>query len=220
MKTVIIACSMLRDELEQSLTEQGASTPVVWMEKGLHDKPEYLHRELQTEINAHQDWDVIVLAYCLCGNAVLGVVSQTARLVIPKFDDCIRMLRSVTPGSAPEVDCRCLYFTRGWIDSDKFLLDEMRRYAERYGDKKGARILESMLGNYTGVRLVDTGAYDTARYSTALCQTAEDFGLNFDIVPGTRRVLEKLAAGSFDEDFCIIEPGRPVTPDDFKDRAL
>ncbi len=207
---------MLRDELEQSLAEEGASADVVWMEKGLHDSPDKLRAILQAEIDAHQDCSEIVLAYGLCGNAVLGLISAAARLVIPKFDDCIRMLRSLTPGKAPAVDCRCLYFTRGWIDSDKFLLDEMRRYGDQYGDKKGARIIDGMLGGYTGVRLVDTGAYDAAAYSPALAEKAAGFGLDFDVVPGTRRILKKLAAGRFDADFCIIEPGQPVTWDDFE----
>ncbi len=208
---------MVRDELEKSIAETGASTDIVWMEKGLHDRPEHLRRDLQAEIDAHQEYDVIVLAYGLCGNAVLGLVSPKARLVIPKFDDCIRMLRSVTQGGAPEVDCHCLYFTRGWIDSDKFILDEMRRYEDKYGDKKGARIIKSMLGNYKGVRLVDTGAYDAHEYTDALRENARYFDLDFEVVPGTRRVLKKLAAGTFDADFCIIESGQPVTQDDFKD---
>ncbi len=219
MKTVIIACSMLRDELEKSLAEMHSDIPVVWMEKGLHDKPEHLHRVLQETIDAQQAAEVIALAYGLCGNAVLGLVSKKARLVIPKFDDCIRMLRSIEPEGAPDVDCRCLYFTRGWIDSDKFVLDEIRGYEARYGEKKAAKITNSMLGNYTGVRLIDTGAFDPNKYSVSLRQSASDLGLDFDVVPGSRRVLDKLASGLFDADFCVVEPGRPVTSDDFK-RAI
>lgn len=207
---------MLRDELEKSVAEAGASPEIVWMEKGLHERPDQLRRVLQEKIEAFQDYDVIVLAYCLCGNAVLGLVSPKARLVIPRFDDCIRMLRSTAPDDGPEVDCRCLYFTRGWIDSDKFILEELRRFEAQYGEKKGARIIESMLGNYKGVRLIDTGAYDLATYAGPLRDTALEFGLDFEVVSGTRRVLNKLVAGTYDRDFCSIEPRKPVALDDFR----
>jgi hypothetical protein len=214
-KTVSIACSMLRDELEMTLLENDAHVDVVWLEKGLHEKPEKLRRALQEEIDAHQDADVIQLSYCLCGNAVLGLQSGSSVLVIPKFDDCIRLLRSTGQDGKPEVDCRCLYFTRGWIESDKFLLDEIRHYQEKYGARKAARITEGLLGNYAGIRLIDTGAYNAEEYNARLREESARLNLDFGLVPGTRRVLDKLVTGAHDHEFCIIPPGRAVSLDDF-----
>ena len=39
-----------------------------------------------------QDYDTILLGFCLCGNALHGVRAARARLIAPRFDDCIRML--------------------------------------------------------------------------------------------------------------------------------
>ncbi|NTV90100.1 MAG: DUF1638 domain-containing protein, partial [Clostridiales bacterium] len=91
-ETVLIACSMLRSEIEKAMADSGLDVSVIWLEKGLHDKPEKLRAALQEQIDGQQDKAVILLGYCLCGNAALGLQSEKATLVIPKFDDCIRML--------------------------------------------------------------------------------------------------------------------------------
>lgn len=220
MKTVLIACSMLRDELEKSLKDKNASLDIVWMEKALHEKPEILRRALQEEIDNQQDREAIILAYGLCGNAVLGLRSEKTALVIPKYDDCIHLLRSTGPCGRPEVDSRCLYFTRGWIESDRFILRQFRDYRIKYGEQKAARIVRRLLGNYRGIRLIDTGAYDTALYADRLRDDAAYLGLGLGVVPGTRRVLDKLASGNFDSEFCVIPPGREVALEDFEGRIL
>ena len=50
--THIIACEMLRDELELAMETTGISYPTIWMEKGLHDDPQKLRNSLQAQLDA------------------------------------------------------------------------------------------------------------------------------------------------------------------------
>lgn len=217
---VLIACSMLRNEIEKAMKECGVCMPVIWMEKGLHEKPAKLRQALQKQIDMQQNKSYILLGYCLCGNATIGLHSEKATLIIPKFDDCIRMLLSNTENSAPDVNNRCLYFTKGWIDSDKFIMKEKQQYTEKYGAQKSEYIMNLMLENYIGLRLIDTGMYKISDCLDEAKAAAEELHLDFDIVKGTIRVLNKLFRNKHDMEFCIIPRGATVSEDHFSDRAI
>ena len=77
MKPILIACSMLEDEIQHIMGEEHLTYPVVWMERGLHEFPEKLHTQLQEEIVLlERDYDTIILGYCRCGNVWRGLMSR------------------------------------------------------------------------------------------------------------------------------------------------
>ena len=122
MAEVLLSCEMLEDEMQLALQRTGAQLPIVWMDAGLHEYPDKLRAALREKIaELEQDYDTILLGFCLCGNAMDGVGASRARLIVPRFDDCIRMLMSRTQGQLPDVDCHCLYFTHSWTTHGKFL---------------------------------------------------------------------------------------------------
>ena len=58
-----------------------------------HNEPDKLRRDLQTAIdkaNQYAEYDKIILAYGLCGNAVVGLHSHIP-LIIPRMHDCCAM---------------------------------------------------------------------------------------------------------------------------------
>ena len=52
---IIIACSMVDNEIRMAMELEKSDIPVVWMDKGLHDDPEKLRSALQEEILKYQD---------------------------------------------------------------------------------------------------------------------------------------------------------------------
>ena len=101
MAAVLLACQMLEDEIQRAVQRTGAQMPIVWVDAGLHEYPDRLREELQRQIALlEQDYDTILLGFCLCGNALHGVRAARARLIAPRFDDCIRML-SAPPRGRP-----------------------------------------------------------------------------------------------------------------------
>ena len=51
MKTVILACNTIRDELEKAAMETNCPYEFVWVESGLHLVPDSLRRRLQEELD-------------------------------------------------------------------------------------------------------------------------------------------------------------------------
>ena len=206
----MIACEMLRDELELAMAQTGVRPETVWLDKGLHDTPQNLRETLQRTIDALPPCDTILLAMALCGGAMDGITSPRAMLAVPRFDDCIRMLLSVQPGLRNAADPHSLYFTRQWMDSDGHILRERSRYVQRYGEKKAKKIMHLMLANYESYRLVDTGAYDLAAWQTQARRDAAELGLAYGTQKGSVRVLEKLLRQEFDEEILVIRPGETL----------
>lgn len=199
---------MLEDEIQRAVQRTGAQLPIVWVDAGLHEYPDRLRQELQRQISLlEQDYDTILLGFCLCGNAMDGVGASRARLIVPRFDDCIRMLMSRTQGQLPDVDCHCLYFTHSWTTHGKFLTTQYDETIAKYGEKKGKRVYEMMLKNYEGICLVDTQAFDLPPCRAYIQQTAEKLNLCYGETTGSIRILEKLLRHEWDEEFYILAPG-------------
>ena len=210
--TQIIACEMLKDELELAMEVTGISYPVIWMEKGLHEFPQKLRNALQQQLDGlPQDCGTVLLAMALCGGALDGLTSARATLIAPRFDDCIRMLLSHEPGSWNTAEASSFYFTGQWLSSDGYILREHAAYYQRYGEKKAKKIIRMMLANYKGYRMVDTGAYDLSLYEEQAKADAQQLELAYDVVPGTIRVLEKLLRQDVDDEFCVAGPGEKLT---------
>ena len=214
--TYLIACEMLRDELELAMETTGISYPTIWMEKGLHDTPQKLRDALQAQLDAlPADCDLVLFAMAYCGGAMDGLMSKTARLAAPRFDDCIRLLLSLEPGLHNGADARSLYFTRQWLTSDRYFFRDYESYIVRYGEKKAKKIIKLMLAHYEGYRMVDSGAYDVAAYEAEASEHAALLGLNYSVQPGSIRVLEKLLRQELDEEFCQAAPGEALTQRQF-----
>lgn len=212
---VIIACSMLEDEVSLAMRTTGCTLPVVWLERGLHESPGKLRSELSAAIGEQKDAGTILLAYTLCGNAIAGVGSAVSRLVVPRFDDCIHMSLAVRRGAPPAVDAHTLYYTRGWLLDDRSLGASFRSAGEKYGTEKARCIYRQILRNYRQIVLLDTGAYPLSEIRDELRSLAKEFKLSFGIRAGSVRILEKLFSGVWDEEFCIAEPGSHFRQEQF-----
>lgn len=216
MAEVLLCCEMLEDEMKLALTRTGAQIPVVWVDAGLHEYPAKLRTELNAKIaKLEQEYDTILLGFCLCGNAMDGIGAQRARLVVPRFDDCIRMLMCKEPGQLPEINCHCLYFTHSWTTHGEFICTAYQKTLEKYGEKKGKRVYQAMLKNYTGIRLVDTKAFEFAPCRAYMQHTADLLELEYGETSGSIRVLEKLLRHEWDQEFYILPPGETYSQMEF-----
>ena len=212
---LLIACEMLRDELLLAMERTQVRPEIIWMEKGLHNTPVQLRTVLQETIDAAaKTCGTILLGMAYCGGALEGISGREATLVIPRFDDCIRMLASTRPGENA-VDCRCMYFTRQWMISDRYILREFEEYLRTYGERRGNKIIQAMIRNYRELRLLDSGAYDLPPYEAQLASDAAALGLEHGVQAGSVRVLEKLLLGQHDDEFLILPPGEVLTQRQF-----
>lgn len=220
MRTGLIACAMLRDELEHALRETGCQYQPYWLDRGLHNSPQRLREAVQAAAEQLAPAvDVILLAYGLCGGAMDGLRSPGPQMILPLYHDCIQMLLS---GADPKNDKRAdsLYFTRGWEQDDEFIGHTYQRACQKYGAAKAIRLYQRMLRGYRTAYVVDTGCFDVEAASRALSPTACALGLDIQVTQGSNRILKQLLTGPWDEHFYILEPGETLTTTQFLDQAL
>ncbi len=210
----IIACATVAEEL-RCLGVPGERLRT--LDFGLHAFPEKLREALQEEIDSVPGSCDILLGYGLCSNAVLGLRSSAHRLVVPRVDDCIALflgsrsehLRQLSeqPGT--------YFLTKGWVEAADLPYHEYLRMAERYGEERALRVARIMLANYTRVLLIDTGNYRMREYRDFARSMADLFGLAFEEVAGSNRMLVKMLAGEWDSEFVVAEPGTSLELNDF-----
>ncbi len=86
----LIACPAVLGELADGATD---GVDCGTLEAQLHLSPERLKEALRAAVaDADKPGATIVLGYGLCSNAVLGLKTEHATLVVPRVDDCIAMM--------------------------------------------------------------------------------------------------------------------------------
>lgn len=215
MRTAILACQTLRDELKMAIEATGVDFPVYFIESGLHNTPELLHQRIQDEINRMDNVDIIILVFGYCGNSLLGINSAAATLVIPRVDDCIPLLLgSCEARKAISREMGTYFLTKGWIDNENNMLQEYERCIQRYGQSRALKVMKVMLAHYKRFMLIDTGAYPVESVVPVTQNFAEKLGLRHEVAHGSPRLLHKLLLGPWDEEFFVLKPGRTLTMND------
>lgn len=221
MKTALLACDVFKDELEAL----GArSSPIRWLEMGLHDQPDVLRGEIQHaigELETDPAVEAIVLVYGLCGNGLVGVRAGRCPLVLPRAHDCISvMLGGPARHEAFQREHPDTYFySPGWIrgkrvpgpDREKHLRE---LYGERYGDDEEliddlVEVDRETFARHSCAAYVDlTG---DARAESYCRECAQHLGWKFRRLEGDPTLLRDLLAGSWDEErFLVVPPGQRI----------
>lgn len=229
--TILIACSMMEDEIRRVLGKKQLTCPVIWMERGYHSSPDKLRAVLREQIslaeqrlrgsgtplrNEGQEPPAILLAYGLCGNGTEGLQTQASLLAMPRFDDCINTLLCCGRRTCRAMEKAGVYYlTRGWTLDTGALLQSRQKLLERFGEKKTARIMDMMYDGYRKVAVIDDGCYDTAPVQQYAQECADLLHVDAETVPGGTYILEKLLTGNWDNDILVKQPGHPVEQEDF-----
>jgi len=214
-KPHLIACATVAEELSRLGVPEDSMTV---LEFGLHVYPEELTKRLQQAIDEVAGDCDILLGYGLCSYAVVGLRSDSHRLLIPRIDDCIalflgsreehRRLQAQEPGT--------YFLTKGWVEAQEGALVEYERIRKRYGEERALKVARVLFGNYTRVALIDTGNYKLDDYREFARGMASFLGLRFDEIPGSNRMLLKMLEGDWDEEFLLVDRGDTVSLEAFE----
>lgn len=206
MKTIIVACNTIRNELEKAARETECPHGFVWIESGLHLVPQSLHRRLQDELDKIRGIGRVILAFGFCGHAVIGLKTGDYQLIIPRVNDCISLLL----GSDEERERQCrnggIYFlTKGWLEGEFNIWEEYQAVLERFGAERTRRVYRRLFEHYRFLGLIDTGAYELDSLLPEVHEIAATLELEPVILEGRDHYLKSLLSGPWtDERFVTI----------------
>lgn len=224
-RTVLIACEVLRTELEL-LTEGLSVVPNMrFLEQGLHDTPDALRLQVQSLVdemeNSTEPPETILMGYGLCGRGLSGVTTRRATLILPKVHDCIPLLLGVEQDAAGACSQggSTYWLSSGWIRcSGSFVENKDRRfkdYEERFGTDSATYLMEvegSWLQHYSTLCLIRWK--DLPVDTQAARRIAEDSNLPYSECTGKKDFLQDLLMGGQDEQrFLHLAPGQTITLD-------
>jgi hypothetical protein len=220
MDKKIIACKMMKDELEHIFEVHGIDLPIFWKDDTLHANPEKLKAELQRQIDAIEEPSELLMAYGNCGNGLLGLKSGVHRLIIPRYADCISMLLHQRE-DLNTLRTNTYFVTRGWLNGEMGLEKEYDYSLKRYGEKRTQRIMDALYRHYQYLMMIETEAYDPEKEKKRVANIGKRLNMKPVYVSGDLSILEKLLLGDWtEEDFIIIEPGEMTVLDDFSGNVL
>ena len=211
--TCVIACSMLRDELECAIAETGCHYPVIWLDAGLHNYPDRLKKELQGALDQVQGCQRVLLSYGFCGNSMAGIKAGDFEVILPRADDCITILLGSQPRRAELSKQGGTYFlTRAWLHGERNIRVEYEYTTQKYGLEQGREIFSMMFGNYKQLALLDDGCYPLEEVAGEVRETAELLNLPCHTVPASNQRLRDLLTGPWPSEwFLHLQPGEVLT---------
>ena len=216
----LIACPAVLGELAEGATD---GVDCRTMEAQLHLNPERLKEAIRAAVaDADKPGATIVLGYGMCSNAVLGLKTEHATLVVPKVDDCVAMMLGSNEAFAAETEKeRGSYFVaKAYLEECDTIMSEHEKLVEKRGRERAEKMMRLLLNHYTRIVLIDTGRYDLEPYRARVAGFAETFDLAVEEVPGTTRILDALVTGAWDGDFVVAQPGHELTLRDFRPELL
>lgn len=225
---VVLACEVLRPELELLAADMEAPPPMRFLEQGLHDTPDRLRAQAQEAVRAIEQElrpERLVLAYGLCGRGLTGVHATTCALVIPKVHDCIPLLlgqRQDVCGAYSQGGAT-FWMSPGWLRCSQvqFIRNrETRRadYAARFDVDAADYLIDmeaSWLASYKRAALIRwDGVMPGSRLDACMQDArmvATDAGLPYAEQAGNPSYLSALLAGGNDaERFFQLTPGQSI----------
>lgn len=224
-KTALVACDVFRDEIAAIGGEQPPWRSVVYRPMGLHDEPDKLRAELQktiTETEEDGEVEVIVLAYAMCGNGLLGLRGGRCPLVLPRAHDCITVLlgNAARQQSLFREEPGTYFYSPGWVrerrvpgpDRAAFLREY---YEERFGDDED--MIEELVeadaesfSHYKRAVYLDLTGNEQARSYCRKC--ADQLGWKYEEMAADASFLRGLLLGPWGaERYLVVQPGERIS---------
>ena len=238
----VIACAVLALDLKAVAGRLGIDVSTELLPGGLHNTPNELRRRLQEAIDkasAERRADMIAVGYGVCGLGTVGIHARNIPLAIPRVHDCIALFLG-SDAAYKEQFAKypgTYYISAGWVEEKAQPQDEPecapedRRptvlepddLIERYGEENAEAIryfLRSWQRNYQRAAFIDTGVAGRRRYADVARAMAQEFGWEYEELPGTGELLAKLLTTRTSTDEVLVVPPHHVTAYDALSKGL
>lgn len=213
MKTILIACETIEDEVRASLKRLDLDYQVIWLEGGLHNSPERLRdrvRQVLSEAEGRCELLIFTLGYC--GGGVSEVTTGNYTTVLPLADDCLSLLLGSLPTRKAASDPATYFLTEGWMRHENNVVTSYEQTVDKYGRSRADKINRMMLKHYRRFGLIDTGVYDLAAAAAKVGHLAGVVDMSIETLPGETGWLDALLTGPHDDRsrFLVLPPHSPL----------
>jgi len=182
--------------------DDGVSLVILMKDMGLHESPEKLKKDmLETMGTLKGSFDVILLLYGLCGNALKDVKSLSKEAKAPVFilrdgrgevvDDCIAAVvggREAYQGIVKR-DLGVYFLTPMWASNWREMAVKTRVVPDGNNDDLMRIILEG--SGYKKVIKIETGLGDQEEFEERVNEFSRIFNLKKEVVEGDLSIVER-----------------------------
>ena len=165
MRIGIVACSILRRELEHVIKDDPDVTEIVYLDAAIHVNPQKMKEAIKEQIELLKDKvDLIFLGYGFC-QSLQGIEAEVALpVILPQVDDCIALL--LTPQRYEEEKKQELgtwFMTPGWAEAGvDMVIKELRLERAIKLGKDPLEMARRLFTHYKRGLYIDTGVGDDA----------------------------------------------------------
>ena len=220
MKTVIISCETIRNELLCALQDAHMELTIIWLESGLHNTPKILNKRLGEVLRQAEaeGAERVLIAMGFCGNSFPGLETGKVEVVIPRVDDCITLLLGSLKRRKEISETQAAYFlTQGWMRGERNIWVEHQYAVEKYGEEAAMEMAEMMYSHYRTLALLDSQSEPIEPLIEDSKIIAETLGLEQKVFPASRDYIVELLKGPWPEErFAVIAPGSTIQPSDLQ----
>lgn len=226
MNKVVLACEVLKPEMDQLAKQMAQPPEIIYLSQRLHDYPEKLRAGVQEKLDelekTRPDLELVIMGYGLCGRGLSGVKSSRVTLLYPKLHDCIPLLlgHDQKDGNLSTREGTTYWSSPGWLDSflTEYHLTDMRfrQYAEKFGEKRARRMVEAedaLLNTYKELCHIQWKG-QAEKYEELAKKVASATGLAYSQKQGQEDYIRDLLNANVDsERFLEVKPGWTIDMD-------
>lgn len=183
MKIGVVACNILRRELDKLLGGMPEIEEVVYLDGALHISPLKMKETIRAEVDKLRGRvDVVFLGYGYCQSLKGFDREFDFPVILPQVDDCIALL--LTPeryAGELKKEVGTWFMTPGWaeVGADMVIKELHLDRAERYG-RKPLDMARRLFTHYKRGLYIDTGVGDNEHFITKAKEFCTDFSLTLE----------------------------------------
>ncbi len=210
----LLFCDVFQEEM--ALLAPPTEYDIEYLAMGLHYHPHKLHQEISEALARTSGYSLVILGFGLCGGALTGIKAPDCPVVIPRVHDCLPVLLGSRNkyNELQKTDKQTFYFSGGWVEGERMIIQEYERSCVQFGPGKAFRIFRMMFENYRRMMYIHTGHPRT----TSTLQKTKEFAGIFNLpcleTMGNLEYLRKLVYGPWDEENFVTVPAYGVVDQD------
>lgn len=192
MRIGVVACDMMKRELEKVLPAFPEVGEVVWLQSALHVNPQRMKGTILAEIEGMRGKvDAVFLGFGFC-QSLRGIEAETDIPVhLPQYDDCLAILMTPERYEAEKKrEVGTWFMTPGWAEiGAELVIKELRLDRARKYGRDPMEMARRLFTHYRRGLYVDTGVGEEERFVALAEEFCRDFNLTLERTSAVSTIL-------------------------------